>query len=143
MMNWNEQFSRDQQPQLSQIAQYIGLPLWDDLCAYVEQTYAVAPHVEHSVCSGAPGWNIKYRKSGRALCTLYPARGYFTCLVSVGTAEATEAEMILNTCTEYLRELYGRAKPFNGSRWLMVDVTDAAILEDAKRLIALRVKPKK
>ena len=27
------------------------------------------------------GWNIKYQKSGKSLCTIYPQQGYFLALV--------------------------------------------------------------
>ena len=143
MVFWHEQYSRDQQPELAQIAAFINSPLWEALCAYLEQTYDVLPRVEHSTCSAAPGWNVKYRKSSRALCTLYPKQGYFTCMVTVGAREAPEAELMLGSSTAYLQALYARTNAFNGARWLMADVTDADILADVKRLIALRMKPGK
>lgn len=142
-MSWKDEFSKTSQPRLEQISRYVANPLWDELCGYLEQAYGVLPQVEHSVCSGAPGWNIKYKKSGRALCTLYPAAGFFTCMVSVGSRETVEAEALLLGCTDYLRSLYWNAKPFNGGRWLMIEVTSPAILEDVKRLIATRSKPKR
>jgi hypothetical protein len=27
------------------------------------------------------GWNIKYQKSGKSICTIYPQQGYFLALV--------------------------------------------------------------
>ena len=141
-MNWNEQYPKEKQPEMIQIGTYISSPLWQDLCSYVETAYQISPHMEHSICGGAPGWNIKYKKSGRALCTLYPAKGFFTCLISIGTKEAQEAELLLSKCTETVQELYWKTKPFNGSRWLMIEVTSPAILENIKALIGTRVKPK-
>lgn len=141
-MDWNEQFRQMHQPELLQIQAYIDSPLWTQLCGYLESTYGVNPSMEYSRCSAAPGWNLKYKKSNKALCTLYPNEGYFTCLISVGSKQAMEAELLLSTCTEYLNKLYWQTRPFNGGRWLMIDVTSQEILEDVKRLIALRVKPK-
>jgi len=89
-MNWNELYPKARQPDLPAVSDYIGNPLWEELRGHLESTYDVLPTVEHSICSGAPGWNLKYKKSGRALCTLYPAQGFFTCLVSVGSKEAME-----------------------------------------------------
>jgi hypothetical protein len=142
-LNWNERFPREQQPSLTQIGEYIGSPLWADLCTHLEQIYGVQPMPEHSRCSGAPGWNVKYRMGGHALCTLYPAEGRFTCMVSAAEADAPEVEWLLSICTHTVRELYRSTKPFNGSRWLMIDVTTAAILEDAKKLIGLRARKKR
>lgn len=141
-MDWNRRYPRDCPPTMADISAYIGDPLWGALTGRLAADYGVAPKVEHSTCSGAPGWNVKYKKSGRAPCTLYPDEGFFTCLVSVGGREATEAELLLPACTEAVRKLYWAAKPFNGSRWLMIPVTSPDILADVERLIALRVQKK-
>ena len=141
-MNWFERYPKSQQPTLEEIANFIASPLWGELCAWAEKTYQIEPKVEHSTCSGAPGWNVKYRKGGRALCTLYPDDGQFIAMVSVGVKEAPEAELLLPTCSDYMRELFARTQTFNGGRWLMIRGTDAAVLEDVKKLIRLRVAPK-
>ncbi len=141
-MKWNEQFAKDCQPDLLQISAHIGRDLWAKLCAYLEQTYDVQPRIEYSRCFCSPGWNVKYKKGGRALCTLYPREGFFTCLVTVGGREAAQAELTLGACTDYVQKLYWEVKPFNGARWLMIDVTAEDILEDVKKLIALRIKAK-
>ncbi len=138
-MNWTERYTKNDQPNLSDIAAFIGNPLWGKLCAYLESAYGVAPRIEYSPCSGAPGWNVKYKKSGRALCTLYPDAGSFNALVTIGRKESTEAELLLGTFSPYLQALYARVKTYNGARWLMIHVTDEDILGDVKRLIALRV----
>jgi hypothetical protein len=127
---------------LQDIERFIDSPLWNGLCDWAESTYTVSPKVEYSTCSGAPGWNVKYKKSGRSLCTLYPDRGQFTALISVGAKEAPEAELLLPTCSDYIRALFARTQTFNGARWLMIRITDAQVLEDVKKLIRLRVAPK-
>ena len=141
-MTWQERYPKAIEPSLQEIDSFIDSPLWKDLRAYVETTYGVEPRVEHSTCSGAPGWNVKYRKSGRSLCTLYPDAGAFTALVTIGAKEAPEAELLLPLCSEYLRELCTRAGALNGARWLMIRVSDERVLNDVKALIRLRVMPK-
>ncbi len=142
-MNWNELFPKGIPPGLSAVSEYIASPLWEALRTHLEDTYGVQPTVEHSVCSGAAGWNLKYKKRGRALCTLYPAQGFFTCLVSIGKREAPEAELLLGSCTEDIQQLYWNTRLHNGGRWLMIAVTSPEILADTQALIALRMKKKK
>ena len=141
-MNWFERYPKAIQPTLQEISDFIASPLWNGLCTWAEESYQIEPKVEHSTCSGAPGWNVKYRKSSRALCTLYPDDGQFTAMVTIGAKEAPEAELLLPTCSDYIRELFARTQTFNGARWLMIRVTDAAVLEDVKKLIRLRVAPR-
>jgi len=142
-MTWAQRYPKSVRPGLEEIGVFIQNPLWGELRAHLEQTYGVLPVIEHSTCSGAPGWNVKYKKSGRSLCTLYPDEGAFMCLVSVGTKEAVEAELMMHTCTDYVQELFWRVKTYNGARWLMIRVADETVLRDVERLIALRMTKKK
>lgn len=142
IMVWSEQYTKTDEPALTQIAEYIGSPLWKALCGFVETSFGTLPKLEYSMCSGAPGWNVKYRTGSRALCTLYPHAGFFTCLICIGGREMMEAELVLTACSPYTRELYQKTKAFNGTRWMMIDVTSHVILEDVKRLLYVRTKPK-
>jgi hypothetical protein len=77
-MSWNEAYPRDHMPTLDEIDRYISSPLWTALRGFIEGDFQSRPSVQHSVCAGAPGWNVKYKKGGRALCTLYPGEGFFS-----------------------------------------------------------------
>jgi len=142
-VNWNELYPKATMPEMAQINEYVQIPFWRELCGWLENRYTVAPRIEHSTCACAPGWNVKYRKSSRALCTLYPHDGYFVCMVSIGAAEAPQAELLLPTCTQQVRELYQQVTPLCGARWLMIEVRSQDTLRDVQRLIDLRVKPAK
>lgn len=142
-MAWSDQFTLEVKPEMEQIDSYINSPFWQELREFIHSTYSVSPSIEYSRCSGAPGWNVKYKKSSRSLCTIYPDYGHFTAMVSIGRKEADEAEAMLPACDPYIQELYKNADAINGSRWLMIDVTTQDILADVKRLISLRVPPKK
>ena len=142
-MSWNEEYPKSVTPDFQQITDYIGSPLWTELCEWTESTYGIAPRIEHSTCSGAPGWNVKYRKAGRALCTLYPRKGYFTCLLAVGPAQAQEVELRLPAFSAALREQYQQTRPMNGTRWMMIDVRVDDTANDVKQLIDIRAKTKR
>ncbi len=139
-MEWKQLYPADRKPSFEQISGYIGTPLFTDLCGFIEGMWAVKPQIEYSRCGGAPGWNVKYKKSGRTLCTLYAGEGCFTCLVSIGAKEAGAAEAVLPKCTSYVRELYRSVKPLNGARWLMIRIGDEHVLSDAEQLVSLRAK---
>lgn len=142
-MKWHQLYDAGREPDMKQIGEYIGSGLWEELCAHLEEEYKTSPKIEYSGCSMQPGWNVKYKKGGRALCTLYPAEGYFTCMVSIGNREAAEAELLLTACTPYVKDLYERTGGYNGSRWLMIDVTEPEILDDTINLIGTRAPRKR
>lgn len=74
---------------------------------------------------------------------LYPDAGKFVCLISVGRKEVDEMELLLPMCTEYITNLYETTEPYNGSRWMMMEVTDKDVLKDVKQILFIRCKPKK
>lgn len=131
-----------QAPDFEAVSREVNSPLWDALCAFLQECYGVSPQLEYSKCAMAMGWNVKYRRGGRALCTLYPDRGTFTCMISVGKRETPEVELILDRLTPYVQELYRAAKPYQFGRWLMIQVTAPEILADVKTLLLIREKPK-
>lgn len=140
MESWNK---KDQSvvPTPAQCAAYAGSPLWGALCRYLEGAYDTGPVMEYSRCDPG-GWNVKYRKAGRGLCTLYPMGGTFIALVVIGPREQAGAELVLPLCTPEVQRLYRETREGMGQRWLMIEVTAPEVLEDVKRLIALRRKPK-
>lgn len=141
-MNWNETFGPGHQPEMKDIEAFTDCPYWKLLTDWLKEEYAALYSIEYSSCSGKPGWNVKYRKGGRRICTLYPDKEYLTCLVSIGGKEADHAEFILTSCTPYVRNMYRETPPLNGGRWLMIEVSDRCILEDVKKLIDVRMRRK-
>jgi AraC family transcriptional regulator len=132
-----------QKPSFAAISDYVNSPLFEQLCQYIEVEYQSKPVLEYSRCSMQYGWNVKYKKSGRTLCTLYPMEGYFIALIVIGNREITETELMLPSFTEYLQRLYLETRTGMGQKWLMIDVTEEAVLEDVKDCISIRRGKKK
>jgi len=144
-MKWNDKFDSDNVPDIEDIRRFIGdkVGLWDDLTDYLRDTYKVKPDLDYSRCSAQPGWNIKYKRSGKSLCTIYPMDGYFIALVVVGNKEEQTVKDHCNErlFTPYVSELY-KATGFSAmGKWLMIKVTNREVLEDVKKLVGIRIKP--
>lgn len=137
-MAWKDTYPKDRAPSAEEIDACVGSPLWGALCRTVEETYGAAPRIEYSCCSMAPGWNVKYKKGGRALCTLYPNEGYFSCMVVVGERVLPEAELLVTACDPYTQELFRNTKVSMGGKWLYIDVKSEPVLRDTLRFISLR-----
>jgi hypothetical protein len=142
-LNWSEIYPKSLMPSRGQINDYIGNPVWNELCGQIEQQFGVEPKVEYSTCSAAPGWNVKYRKGGRALCALYPRDGFFYCLIAIGPTIAQETELLLPTFSSEVRQMYLGAAPMNGTRWLMIDVRTENTARDVQSLVTIRAKAKR
>ena len=137
-MDWNLLYSNVTPPTWEQVTEYIGSPLWAEFNERIQSAYQIKPCMEYSRCSMQAGWNIKYKKGGKSLCTLYPMQGYFIALVVVGSHELTEAEFLMPQCSDYVQAVFKNTKTGNGQKWLMLDVRDRGIMDDVFRLINLR-----
>ena len=141
-MQWNELFNSEREPSNSQIKKYIGTLLWDDLDSYLQQTHSVKPKLFYSNCAMDKGmwkgWNVKYKKSGKSLCTVYPKQGYFLLLLPIGSNEMSEAEQLMPHCSEYTQNLFKQAVVYHNGRSLAFEVQNEDILRDVKNLITIR-----
>lgn len=128
-------------PTYEEITGYISEParsLWQEMNAFLRERYKVSHRITFSKCSGKPGWNVKYHKSGKSLCTLYPEKDCFIALVVI-TLDFTEViEGMAGDFGPYILELVREARPFNGTKWLMIRVDGPAVLDDVKQLLVLK-----
>ena len=142
---WNELFGKETEPSNEQLEEFVATPLWSDLADHLRKTYNTQPKLSYSGCNmdggSWKGWNVKYKKSGKSLCTLYPKQGYFLSLITIAEKDAAEADLLIPICCDYVKTLYDRTEfRKNYGKMLGIEVTSEEILRDVKELIALRVK---
>ena len=126
-------------PALEELGDYIKNPVFAEFCAEIRNTYKCNEKIEFSSCSWERGWNVKFKKAGKTLCTIYPREFYFTVMVVVGRKEKEYAEAILPECSLELQEIYHRTKEGNGQKWLMIDIEDqGSLYSDLLRFIQIR-----
>lgn len=130
-------------PTLEEIGEYTGNPVFIQFCSDMKAQYDCVGKAEFSSCSWMPGWNVKFKKAGENLCTVYPREGFFTILIVVGQKERTAVEAVFQSCAPEVQEVYEQTKSGNGQKWLMFDVEDAdEIYRDIFRLIRIRRRAK-
>ena len=138
MIGLQDKYNR---PTLEEIAGHIENPLFLQFCADVKSICPCSEKIEFSSCSWKPGWNIKWKKSGKTLCTVYPGKRSFTAMVVVGKKEKPFVEAELPGYTPVLQEIYAHTKEGGGQRWLMVDLEQpGGLYQDVLRLVQIRCK---
>lgn len=126
-------------PVLEDIGRYVNNPVFMQFCSEIKKTYQCSEKIEYSSCSWEKGWNVKFKKAGKSLCTIYPREGYFTVLIVVGQKEKAPVEEILPDCAPELQDIYAQIQEGNGQRWLMVDLEDKdRLYDDILRFIQIR-----
>ncbi|WP_291651755.1 DUF3788 domain-containing protein [Clostridium sp.] len=126
-------------PTLEEISEYIRNPVFDRFCLDIKKKYNIDSKIEFSKCGWEPGWNIKFKKLGKSLCTIYPREMYFTVLIVIGRREKDQVESLLPNCSIELQGIYRQTKEGNGQKWLMIDLEDMdTMYDDVFHLIDIR-----
>ena len=144
-MQWYELFPSDKEPDFEDIANYVGTvkDLWLSLIDYFETTYKVKPKLTYSGCSGMPGWNIKFQKSGQAFGTWYPQEDAFYVMIVVSYKLDAEMERILPELSAYTADSYRQAGDFmKTGKWMMLKVDNTQVFEDYKKIVEVKLPPK-
>ena len=131
-------------PNKEQIESLLGataIEAWNELIEFVELHYEFDPVWDEGGKYGI--WEVKYRRSGRTLCALYVKNGQFTVLVIFGKAEREKFELIQNEFSHEIIDLYNNTRQYHDGKWLWINVLDMSLIEDIKRLIMIKKKPKR
>lgn len=123
-----------------EMSNYINNELWNKFCEFIKSNYNVNPRFEFSKCSLEYGWNVKFKKGNKTLCTVYPRENYFCVMIVIGKKEKEQFEnMLYNFCIE-IQEIYKTTKECNNQKWLMIDLEDEdRKYEDVKKMLNIRV----
>lgn len=126
-------------PSLDEIAEYIHNPVFLEFCEDIKTKFNAKEQLDFSSCSWEYGWNVKFKKSGKSLCTIYPREEYFIVLVVIGKKQKEAAEAMLPDCSARIKEIYHQTQEGNGQRWLMIDLEDKdKTYGDVLQLIGIR-----
>jgi hypothetical protein len=135
---------KERQPTEKEIIDYLGkeaAEAWDGITSFLADNYNFAPE---TIFGGSKyGWAVRYRRSGKSLCTLHPEKGAFTVLVVLGKAEVEQALAELNNFTPRIAEIITSAKQYHDGRWLWIHVLDRNDTADIRRLLQIKKKPRR
>lgn len=142
-MQHQRMLDKDHKPSEQDMLSYLGgkaAEAWADIVSFLSTRYDFSPELDYG---GAKyGWSIRYRRSGKSLCTLYPERGAFTILIVLGRKEVAQFEEHMSEFSPAFVELFKSARQFHDGRWLWARVLDDSHTEDIKRLLIIKRKPK-
>ncbi|MGC6769332.1 DUF3788 domain-containing protein [Enterococcus sp. LJL128] len=138
-MDWNETFNRETKPELEDVTAFIHTKEWEQLLHELTEELKIKPKLEHSRCS-IPGWNLKFKKRGKSICTIYPKKGTFRILIIANKEYQAEIEALIEKSDEQIQEAYETYEYMNGGKWLLFDVDNEKILQDARKLMAFRLQ---
>ncbi|MEN6347771.1 MAG: DUF3788 domain-containing protein [Syntrophomonas sp.] len=128
-------------PQYEEILTYINDPAltwWKTLNSFIQEKYKIKPKVTYSRCSMQKGWNVKYHKSGKSICTLYPDKNTFIVLIVIKLELAHIITAMESKFDQEVLHIVDSARPFNGTKGLMIPIESEGILKNVQELLVLK-----
>lgn len=114
---------------------------WLELRKFIEDRYSLEPE---TVFYGKKyGWTVRYRKSGKTLCCLFPEKGGFTVLIVLGKKESEETLSMRDELSSEIRKLLEETRQLHDGRWLWIRLQTKNDTDDVKKLLQIKRKPKK
>ena len=108
---------------------------WEEFLTFVRAKY---PSQEEWKFYGKNyGWALRFRKSGKALLSLYPAQNGFTVQVILSEA-STQATRDLKL-GKRVRQVIESAHPFAEGRWLYIPIKSKKDVKDVWQLLTLKL----
>lgn len=86
-------------------------------------------------------FELKYRKSRKTFCALYPREKGMRLLIIFGKSEREKFETSRINYSEYIINLYDNTHQYHDGKWLYIDIINGTVIEDIKRLLLIKKKP--
>jgi len=132
----------DREPTEEEMVRFLGRQagkMWKQIVHYMRENYDFEPVRE----KGGLDATIRYRKSRKTLLTFYPKRDEITVLIILGKDEVRKFESSRGEFSPEIVELFTSTKQYHDGRWLHIRVPPFDNLEDIKKLLLMKRKPKK
>lgn len=131
-------------PTEQEILSFIGDPAkeaWLEIRRFIEESYSLKPE---TIFYGIKfGWTVRYRKSGKTLCSLFPEKGGFTALVVLGKKESEKLLSMRDELSSKIQKLFEGTEQLRDGRWLWIRLLTKSDTEDVKKLLQIKRKPRK
>ena len=123
-------------PTMEQIFEAVGprRPAWGELTRLLREQFKARE--EFKFYGRNYGWALRFRKSGKALVSLYPTGRSFTIQIILGAAETRKARGL--RLGKHVERIIDEAHPYPEGRWLFIPVTSVRDIKDVERLLMLK-----
>jgi hypothetical protein len=135
----------DDPPSDSEIVRWIGkeaFKYWKQVTRLIGRNYPGVFVPEWLFGGKKHGWSLRYKKS-KSFCTLIPEKERFALLIVFGAEERANVDAIRESLSKQIRREYDNATTYHDGKWVLLTVNSATVVEDVRKLLAIKRKLKK
>ena len=124
---------------LSSLLPIQTLALWNDLTAFIDSLY----DVDKLWDKGFGEWavELKYRRGGKTLCTLYAKQNAANLLIIFGKDERTKFEAIKDSFSQPLQTIYEETTTYHDGKWLWIPLDEQLVKDDVAAMLKIKRRP--
>ena len=134
---------KTQEPTEEEMTIFIGEQAgnaWVELRHFIEDNYDFVP--ETAFYGAKYGWAVRYRRSGRTLCSLFPEKGGFSVLIVLGRKDSEKALSMRDELSTRMNTILRSTEQLHDGRWLWIRMLAMNDVDDVKKLLQTKRKPK-
>jgi len=133
----------EEEPSENFILDFIGRAKkpWLEFTSFLEKNYDFTQ--EKKYWGKNHGWLIQFRKSNRTWCALYPQKESFTVQIIFGKKEVEKFQTMRDEFSDFVLKKFDSTKQLHDGRWMFFEITDTSLVEDLKKMMMIKRKPKK
>ena len=135
---------KTRKPESNDILSFLGNQVakkWSEIENFLKTHYDFVP--ETVFYGNKYGWTVRYRKSSRTLCSLFPEKGSFTVLITLGKRESELVLSMKGDLNPQIFNLIQESRQLRDGRWLWIRILKTTDITDIKKILAVKRKPKK
>jgi len=132
----------DTEPTEDEMYEFLGKQaglMWKQITNYVDENYEFEPARYGEGLDAT----IRYKRSGKTLLTFYPKRNELTVLIIFGKKEVEKFKNFKTEFSSELIDIFVNTKQYHDGRWLHIKIPPFNHLDDIKRLLMIKKKPRK
>ncbi len=134
---------RGNPPAGPEIAKWLGKEAyryWKQVTNLIEHIYPGVFAPEWLFGGEKHGWSLRYKKS-KSFCTLIPEKNRFALLIVFGAEERAKTEAIRDGLSKHTQKEYDGAATYHDGKWVLLAIDNDKVLEDVRKLLAIKRKP--
>lgn len=120
---------------------YNTYQILEELCNYIENNYEMDKLWNNGGKYGLH--ELKYRRGGKTLCTVYIREKCFGYWIIFGKEERDKFENQRDDFSFSMRKIYDDTQVYHDGKWIMLDINDGSLVEDIKKMLYIKKRPNK
>jgi hypothetical protein len=112
---------------------------WHAINKFIEDNYDMDMLWNNGGKTGI--YELKYRKSGKTFCALYPREKGIRILIIFGKIEREKFESSRGDFSEYISNFYDNTHQYHDGKWLYLEIIGDTAIGDIEKLLLIKKKP--